>query len=403
MKIRNTSKRSGDAAIGWRDNSPGEKNGTEGRESTDFSAFRARIMKRFLACALLSILIVVLLYLFLWREQMGDWTVRLLEIWMGIDHEDAFYLYNDYFRGYREIFFAAAVVLIFLLLLRYLFFWMNRYFREIDRGIESLLSDRETPLRLSPEMRPFEIKLNTVRRILSEREQEARSAERRKNELVMYLAHDIRTPLTSVIGYLSLLVQLPSLPEKEREKYVHISLEKAQRLEKMLDEFFEITRYNTGRISIHSAKTDLHYLLVQAVDEHLPLFTGHGNYVTFHAPQSLSVVCDAEKMARVFNNLLKNAAAYSEAGTEIIVRAEETKEDVTVSVSSHGKTIPKDRLEDLFEKFYRLDESRASKTGGTGLGLAIAREIVTLHGGTITAKSEDGLTTFTVRLPSSSS
>ena len=132
-------------------------------------------------------------------------------------------------------------------------------------------------------MEPFERKLNSVRSILDQRERAARSAEQRKNELVLYLAHDIRTPLTSVLGYLDLLEEMPELPAEERAKYVHISLEKARRLEKMISEFFEITRYNTQQIAIDPKPVDLYYLLVQVIDEHIPLFTEHGNYVTLRA------------------------------------------------------------------------------------------------------------------------
>ena len=392
MKIRNILKRSGDTAT---------KSKTKDKDA-DYSAFQVRIMWRFCTSALISTAIVILLYLFLWKERMGEWILRLIELWMDIDHEDAFYVYNDYFRGIKEVFFAAAIVLIFLLLLVFLFRWLTRYFREINQGIDCLLSDREEQIRLSQEMQPFEIKLNTVQNILIQRDQAARAAEQRKNELVMYLAHDIRTPLTSIIGYLRLLEQIPDLPDEEKEKYVHISLEKTYRLEKMINEFFEITCYNTQQITIASKAIDLYYLLVQVIDEHLPLFTEHGNYITFHAAESLEVCGDPERLARVFNNLLKNAVAYSSKGTEITVNAEETPEHIVVTVSNHGKTIPDDKLETLFEKFYRLDESRTSNTGGTGVGLAIAKEIVLLHGGTISADSKNGLTTFTVKLPISS-
>ena len=389
MKIRNILKRSGGTAT---------KSKTKDKDA-DYSAFQVRIMWRFCTSALVSTAIVILLYLFLWKERMGEWILRLIELWMDIDHEDAFYVYNDYFRGIKEVFFAAAIVLIFLLLLVFLFRWLTRYFREINQGIDCLLSDREEQIRLSQEMQPFEIKLNTVQNILIQREQAARAAEQRKNELVMYLAHDIRTPLTSIIGYLRLLEQIPDLPDEEKEKYVHISLEKTYRLEKMINEFFEITCYNTQQITIASKAIDLYYLLAQVIDEHLPLFTEHGNYITFHAAESLEVCGDPERLARVFNNLLKNAVAYSSKGTEITVNAEETPEHIVVTVSNQGKTIPDDKLEILFEKFYRLDESRTSNTGGTGVGLAIAKEIVLLHGGTITADSKNGLTAFTVTLP----
>ena len=391
MKIQNILKQFGDTATKWR---------TE-ENNTDYSAFQIRIMRRFCASALLSTAIVIGLYLFLWRQRMGEWIVRVIELWTDMDHEEAFYVYNNYFREFREFFFAVAIILIFLLLLWYLFRWLTRYFKEIHQGIDSLLSDRVETIRLSPEMQPFETKLNTVQNILIQREQAARTAEQRKNELVMYLAHDIRTPLTSIRGYLKLLKEIPNLPDREKEKYIHISLEKTYRLENMINELFEITCYNTKQITIAPQNVDLYYLLLQAIDEHLPLFTKRGNYVTFHAKEPLEVCGDPEKLARVFNNLLKNAAAYSTPGSEVQITAEETPEYISVTVRNHGKTIPEDKLETLFEKFYRLDESRTSNTGGTGVGLAIAKEIVLLHGGTISADSKNGLTAFTVKLPSS--
>lgn len=389
MKLRNTSKRSGDTDTNLRAE----------QTKADFSAFQLRVMVHFCGAAFTATAAVIALYLFLWKRRGGELVVWLMERWLDVPHEQAFYLYHDYFRSYKEIFFGVAIVLVFLLMLWYLFRWMTRYFREIDRGIERLLSQQEEPIRLSPEMEPFEQKLNSVRSILSQRERAARSAEQRKNELVLYLAHDIRTPLTSVMGYLNLLEEMPELPAEERAKYVHISLEKARRLEKMIQEFFEITRYNTQQIAIEPKPVDLSYLLVQVVDEHIPLFTEHGNYVTLQAQESLQIWGDSEKLARVFNNLLKNAAAYSDPGTEVAVRAEAVGQAVSVKVTSTGKTVPADKLDVLFEKFYRLDGARLSRTGGTGLGLAIAKEIVTLHGGTISAESEGGQTTFTVRLP----
>ena len=104
-------------------------------------------------------------------------------------------------------------------------------------------------------------------------------------------------------------------------------------------------------------------------------------------------------MARVFNNILKNAAAYSTPNTEILIRAEQRENSVVVTIQNQGPTIPADKLSAIFEKFYRMDEARTSDTGGAGLGLAIAKEIVTLHGGTITAESHENTTTFTVALP----
>lgn len=217
----------------------------------------------------------------------------------------------------------------------------------------------------------------------------------------MYLAHDIRTPLTSVIGYLSLLEEAPDMPLEQKAKYVHITLDKAYRLEKMINEFFEITRYNLQQIKIEKEKIDLYYMLVQLTDELTPILSEKRNTVTLKADENLTVYGDPGTMARVFNNILKNAAAYSYPNTDIIISAEEQENKVVISFHNQGHTIPQNKLSAIFEKFYRMDEARTSNTGGAGLGLVIAKEIISLHGGSITAESENNTIVFKVTLPQS--
>ena len=230
-------------------------------------------------------------------------------------------------------------------------------------------------------------------------EQQLKDESAKKNDLIAYLAHDLKTPLTSVVGYLSLLEEAPDMPAEQKAKYVHIALDKALRLEQLINEFFEITRYNLHEIVLEKETVDLSYMLMQMADEFYPVLMDHGNLVRVAAGESLRVVADANKLARVFNNILKNAVAYSDPGSIIDIKAEQLDKRVRVSISNRGRTIPKQKLQSIFEKFYRLDDARSTNTGGAGLGLAIAREIVTLHGGTITAESADQITTFTVELP----
>ncbi|UUZ95061.1 HAMP domain-containing histidine kinase [Paenibacillus sp. P25] len=217
--------------------------------------------------------------------------------------------------------------------------------------------------------------------------------------MVVYLAHDIRTPLTSIIGYLSLLDEAPDMPMEQRAKYTRITLDKAYRLEKQINEFFEITRYNLQQIKLEKETIDLYYMLVQMTDEFYPILSEKGNTAVLHADENLTVYGDPVKLARVFNNILKNAAAYSFPNTEIDIFAEETKGYIKIVFQNQGNTIPPDKLAAIFEKFYRLDEARTAGTGGSGLGLSIAKEIVTLHGGTIVAQSKDNTVAFTVSLP----
>ena len=192
-----------------------------------------------------------------------------------------------------------------------IFRWVTGYFREVNQGIESLLADDEKQIQLSPEMLPFERKLNSVKQTLAERKMETALAEQRKDELVMYLAHDIRTPLTSVIGYLNLLEEDPNMPPEQRAARVHIALEKAYRLETMVNEFFEITKYKSQKITLSKETIDLYYMLVQLSDELSPVLAPRGNTVTLHLDENLTIEADPEKLARIFNNILKNAASYS--------------------------------------------------------------------------------------------
>ena len=365
----------------------------------DFSIFQRKIAIRFFSSALLSVAIVIALYFFIWKERFGDWIVSILELVGKMEHEEAFYIYHYNFRGYKEIFFVVAIVAIFLILLFLLFRWLTKYFREINLGIDNLLAEDEKKIRLSPEMLPFEYKLNAVKQKLKEQKEATALAEQRKDELVMYLAHDIRTPLTSVIGYLSLLEEEPNKADQEQAKNIHIALDKAYRLDKMVNEFFEITRYHSKQIKLKKQSVDLYYMLIQLRDEFLPSFSLRNNTVSLDFDENTTIYADPEKIARVFGNILKNAVEYSYPHTKITVSAIQAENHIVITFQNKGKTIPAEKLSSIFDKFYRLDEARISDTGGTGLGLAIAKEIILLHGGTIEAHSENETVTFTVKLP----
>lgn len=189
------------------------------------------------------------------------------------------------------------------------------------------------------------------------------------------------------------------MPEPQKRRYMRVALEKALRLEKLTNEFFEITRYNLQQMALEREKINLHFMLMQMTDEFYPLLQAHGNTVRLETAENATVYGDPEKLARVFQNILKNAIAYSYENTEIVIRAEEDGEWIRLYFQNHGKTIPKAKLDLVFDKFFRLDEARATATGGAGLGLAIAKDIVTLHGGRIMAESEKEITAFVVELP----
>ncbi|BCJ94126.1 hypothetical protein acsn021_16950 [Anaerocolumna cellulosilytica] len=271
--------------------------------------------------------------------------------------------------------------------------------QEVINATKTVYQPNDSTIELSEPLKDMEKQMNQIKMAVLISQQAVKEAENKKNELVMYLAHDIRTPLTSVIGYLSLLDEAPDMPVEQKAKYISIALKKSMRLEKLINEFFEITRYNTQQIKLTKSNVDLYYMLVQLIDEFYPVLSAKGNSAILHADENLTVYADSEKLARVFNNILKNAAAYSYPNTEIMISAKADKDTITVTFENHGQTIPSDQLSSIFDKFNRLDDARKSDTGGAGLGLSIADEIIRLHGGEISAQSENDTITFIVSLP----
>lgn len=282
-----------------------------------------------------------------------------------------------------------------------LYYWNKpfQYLHDVLSATENIFQHRNELIELPAPLKDAEVYLNQLKISVQNNERVAQEAEQRKNDLIAYLAHDLKTPLTSIIGYLSLLDEVQDMPVEQKAKYVHITLDKAKRLEKLINEFFEITRYNLQNTSLEKETIDLYYMLIQMTDEFYPVLSAHGNTIKLDANEDLTVYGDSVKLARVFNNILKNAISYSYPGTEIIVNAKAVEASVRIAFCNHGKTIPSSKLNSIFEKFFRLDETRSTNTGGAGLGLAIAKEIITLHGGSITAESENELTTFLVSLP----
>lgn len=242
-------------------------------------------------------------------------------------------------------------------------------------------------------------RMSEIKSMMQRHEQILKEEAGRKNDLIAYLAHDLKTPLTSVIGYLALLDETRDMPIEQKTKYVNIALSKALRLEKLINEFFDITRYNLQQIELEKESVNLCHMLVQMTDEFYPLLNAHGNQTEICVDEDITVYGDPVELARVFNNILKNAIAYSYPDTIIKIGAESTNTDVMIYFCNKGKTIPAGTLNSIFEKFFRMDEARSTNTGGAGLGLAIAKEIITLHGGKITAESENESTTFRISLP----
>lgn len=365
---------------------------------SNYTLFERKMTFKMLSMVLISVGIVLLLRELI-RGRFGNAVVDFLIHTFRLDPLDALYIYQTVFRDHLELFLCGAMIISLLIVFRLSIRWVTAYFDQISEGCDALLGESEDLITLSPEMNFLELKLNECKHILEKRNQDARMAEQRKNDLVVYLAHDIRTPLTSVIGYLELLKEAPELPIEQRAKYMSITLDKAYRLEQLISEFFEITRYNLQTIPLNKETLHLSYMLQQMAEEFYPILSPGGKSVQVDVPDELTLSADPDKLARVFNNILKNAAAYSYNDSVIVIRGRQEEEQVRITFTNHGPVIPPEQLDNIFEKFYRLDSARGSYTGGAGLGLAIAKEIITAHHGEISAKSDENGTVFTILLP----
>lgn len=264
---------------------------------------------------------------------------------------------------------------------------------------EYMAGDKEASKIFPKEYAEISSQMLEIKSTMQHHEQILKDEANRKNDLIIYLTHDLKTPLTSVIGYLSLLDEAKDMPGEQKNKYIGIALDKSHRLEKLINELFEITRYNLQQIELEKESIDLYYMLLQMTDEFYPLLQTHGNTIHLEVKEDTILYGDPIKLARVFNNILKNAIAYSYPDTKIKIWTETTDTDLLLYFRNKGRTIPPRKLNAIFEKFFRLDEARTTNTGGAGLGLAIAKEIITLHNGTITAASQNEWTTFCITLP----
>ena len=375
------------------------KNRKQPKNDDDFLLFKNRLSVRVFLMLIGSLLIIAGIYLFILKGNFANVVVAALERFVYHDRNKALSVYLRTFKAFELWLFLLAVCCVFFVIFRRYTNNLSNYFMEINRGIDTLVNEDTQDVTLPTELASTERKINSIRHTLTERKVDAERAEQRKNDLVMYLAHDLKTPLSSVIGYLTLLRDESQISNELRERYLSISLDKAERLEELINEFFEITRFNLSNITLMYGKTNLTSLLEQLAYEFKPMLAGKNLRLEFEMQPDIVISCDANKIQRVFDNLLRNAVGYCDEDTAIKIFAEEKDGHVLIKVLNEGVTIPQEKLERIFEQFYRLDMSRSSTTGGAGLGLAIAKEIVELHHGQITAHSDNGVTCFEVSLP----
>ena len=324
------------------------------------------------------------------------WAAQTL---FGQSPEEAAHLYQIVIRDNKQEILTVCIMVLMLIAFYLAMGRFTHWLEDIRAATRRLVEEREDPVVLPRELSPIQDDLNAIRRQLAAREQSAQEAEQRRGDLVAFLAHDLKTPLTSVVGYLTLLHDDPRLDVEQRAKFTGIALDKALRLEELLGEFFDITRMDLDSGAGEKVPIQLSVLLEQLSDEFYPLFAEKNLTCVADIQPHLVVRGDPDKLARVFDNVLRNAVSYSIPGGTVDVVAKAMGSYTEITIQDEGLEIPEGELANIFEKFYRLDAARSTRTGGAGLGLAIAKEIVELHGGSIRCESNGKLTSFIISLP----
>lgn len=358
------------------------------------STFWSFIVQCMISLTIMGIIMIILaesraIFDFQWLYNIFPHLYDLLDNIYELVFERAYFIF---------IIFGTTLIIVLSLLYKLL----NKIFSyvfAVSESADKLFDKNVEYINLPPEMVEVEKKLNHFKTEAIKNERLARENEQKKDELIVYLAHDIKTPLTSMIGYLSLLSEIKDMPQEQRNRYIDIALDKSYRLEYLINELFDVARFNSEKIVLEKEEINLNLILEQIADDFYPTLKEMNKKINFTSDEKTILYADPDKLSRVFNNLIKNAVNYSKENTDIDISILNKENQATVKITNKGKQIPKEKLDKIFEKFYRLDSSRTSKTGGSGLGLAIAKEIVELHGGRIYAESDMKETTFSVILP----
>ena len=343
------------------------------------------LLGNLIVATIISIIVYFIIALF-FESALSDMVYRLnydLYSWIVYNRDVVVYMYIG----------IVLAVIIYKFISKYV-----DNINEVYNSLDLILKENNETIKLPSEVNEFTEKLNDIKNDYITSKNNAKEAENKKNDLIMYMAHDLKTPLTSIIGYLTLLNDEKSISRELQEKYIKIALEKSLRVEELTNQFFDITRYNLHTMPINKTEINITYLLKQLIDECYPMLEKNNLKCVLNAKDKVNYLGDGDKLARAFGNLLKNAISYSYKNTTIKINVKEELDNLYITFRNKGDKIPDYKLEKIFEKFYRGDESRTSTTGGAGLGLAITKEIIELHNGKISVKNDDEYIEFDIVL-----
>lgn len=347
---------------------------------------------------LLNLSLLILLNLAILNNQNlinGIWIIK-----QSISFGEDFHIYSwqNIFVGFMGV--ADLIVLYWRLIRRYHQMQMRHVISELHYIAEGNFNHRIN-FYVKTDLQKVIDSINSLVDSTVEAMREERQIEQSKDDLVTNVSHDIRTPLTSIIGYLGLLRSGTVDSTEDAKKYIDIAYLKANQMKSLADDLYEYTTVRQSQTTMNIAPLHINSMLEQiaaSFELEAEKKNIHINVVT--SEQEVMIEADAEKLGRVFNNLVSNALKYGNGAKNInLITFEQDADKIIIRVENDGEPIPTDSLNKIFERFYRVETSRSVETGGTGLGLAITQSIIELHHGKINVQSDDALTAFIIELP----
>ncbi|MNC05692.1 Alkaline phosphatase synthesis sensor protein PhoR [compost metagenome] len=298
-----------------------------------------------------------------------------------------------FFFGFIAIFIIVLIIAFYLLTAKRI-----AYLEQITHGVEELSQgkfERHIPVKGSDEFSILASEINDMSRKLKNLMDQERENERAKHELITDISHDLRTPLTSILGFLQLIADGSCDDRTTYQHYADIAYAKCENLKKRMDDLFEYSKVSSVKMKINKLTINLSELIEQVVLGFFPVFNENGLDYRLSLPdQKVVLPADPLLFARMLENIINNAVIYGKEGKVIEIVLAQVNREAVITIANYG-TIPDNDLSNIFEKFYRADKSRTSQ--GTGLGLAITKAIAEKHSGTISAFCAHGKTTFELR------
>ncbi|MDI9218535.1 sensor histidine kinase [Clostridium tertium] len=312
------------------------------------------------------------------------------------------YISYDYYVDENSFLALVLSVIMFISIFIIITNKKMKYIEEIASGVR-IISNGDLSYRIEEkgkdEIKKLAENINNMASEIENRIDAERRAEKTKSELITNVSHDLRTPLTSVMGYIGLVKDGKYEDENMMKEYLNIAFNKSNQLKELIEDLFEYTKLNNKGIVLGKNKVNIVEFLSQIIEEYIPVFEENEiEVVKKFVDEKCMVEIDAGKMVRVFENLFSNAIKYSFKPGSVIVSAYENNGFANITIKNRGEHIPKEKVERLFDRFYRVDEARNSNTKGSGLGLAISKNIIELHNGSIWAECVGNEISFFIKL-----